>query len=161
VAHVGRDYPVHLRRDLNLNCFNNRNGLPRAWSCTFDNKGGSIGLALNGKTMFCHAQDESTFEFAKWIGDYETHASRNVRLEVFLTSTQGEVGKGPWLYIRDKVYGNIAVYKSFVANLTAYGEIAMQWDETFRPHPELWVDAVTQRVTPTAVRWTEYHRIYG
>lgn len=161
MAHTGKFYPVHFRRDLNYNCRTNNRGLPRAWKITFDNKGGTVGIALQGKTLYALAASERSFLYADWEGDFKPVAGRMIRLQFQITDIEGEVGKGPSLRIIDSVHGTLALYKPFIVHLTSYGEITLQWDESVQPHPELYIDPVTRRVVCVAVPWEEFHTVYG
>lgn len=161
MAHVGMFYPVHFRRDLNWNCFNNSNGLPRAWKVTFDNKGGTVGIGLQGKTLYALAASEETFQYADWEGDFKPIAGHQVRLQLELTATEGEVGKGPSLRLIDQSKGILAHYKPFIGPTRSYGEITLQWDEAIQPHPELYIDSVTRRVVCLAVPWLEFHTVFS
>lgn len=161
MAHVGRDYPVHFRRDLNLVVTNNRRGYARAYDCFANDKSGSIGLALNRQAMHVHAVDETTFEFAKWTQDYQPVAGFNVKFTIELSPTKGDVYKGPSLEIRERSIGILATYSALVPGTAGYSTITWNVDLASLTHPTLYNDTVTLRAGAQAIKWTEYHSIYG
>lgn len=161
MAHVGVIYPVHWRRDIALNLTNYRVAYGRAYSVTVDGKSGSLGLAMQGVPFYAHAQDETTFTFARWQDAYKSFHGRDIRWEGLISATGPEIGTGATWTLRDRLLGPLAVYKPFLGQLHAYQELPSTLVDGSLSHPELYNDTVTLRIIPDAVKWETYHHIYG
>jgi hypothetical protein len=161
MAHVGKFYPVHFRRDLNLNISNNNAGYPRAYDCFANDKQGSLGLYLNRVPFHCHAVSERTFQFAKWDQDYQYVRGFYVKFTLTLSGGRQDVYDGPGLVIRERSLGILATYLKRVAGTAGYKQLVLQLDIGSITHPTVYDDQVTQRAGAQAIEWTEYHNIYG
>lgn len=161
MAHVGKFYPVHFRRDLNLRVTNNRGGYARAYDAFANDKGGTVGVALNRKAMHCHAVDEKTFEFAKWTQPFQPIAGFNVRFTIVLTPTQGDVDVGPLLIIEERSLGVLARYETLPSGALGYSVFDFMLIPGSITTPAVYDDPITLRAGCQAIKWEEYHQIYG
>jgi len=161
MAHVGKYYPVHFRRDLNLDLFSNTFGIARAYGCQSQHFTGSVGSALNSRRLIANAVDEPTFQLANWLSEYELVAGRQVRFNIESSVVFGFPQLLMRVAVEDQSLG-ILGYGSVLRTTftTGYNQVHAYWVPTF-PYPALFSGSVgLSRWDLRAVEWEEYNVLH-
>lgn len=66
MAHVGRFYQLHFRRDLSIDTGNNNRGYAHAYDVGWSDITGIVGGPMTGDFVRCNAVAETSFNGAKW-----------------------------------------------------------------------------------------------
>lgn len=158
MAHAGKYYPVHFRRDLNLNQSTNNFGLARAYAVRSSLYTGTVGVPLNSKRIICHAVDEPTFQFAKWESEWFTCGTRTVRWLLECSLAKGYPTELMRVQIFDQVIGLLGYSSIITANHLTYRNLAGAWVQASSTHPDLLYGFVNStRNNVDAVDWAEYN----
>ena len=81
MAHKGKQYPVHFRRDFNLDVSTNNIGIAKGYSLACHDCSGSVGVVLSTRLVHCKAVDETTFQGLKYESSVMHIGSRFVQFK--------------------------------------------------------------------------------
>jgi len=71
MAHIGNVWPVHFRRDFNLNATNNRFGWANRYLAVASVLGTGFGPVLNGAQFLCDPQPQPRLDELAWQSPYK------------------------------------------------------------------------------------------
>lgn len=137
MAHSGRFYPVHFRRDFNLNLMSNNSGFPKGFIFDGTSLTGSIGHYLDLHSVLCPARDEVVLPTPFWQSDATPGGGRTFYIQVTsaidgisgITTLRGSVF--------DSVAGEIGRFSGPRKSQVSYGVWGGEWSRTFVPRPDL------------------------
>lgn len=159
MAHSGKIYPVHFRRDLNTNSRNNSTGFAKAYGLTSENAQGDVGSRLAGRRWLCIAVDERTYPGLHYVSDYQTIAGRDIRFE--LVGDQNTWNANPAMLgeIRDRLLGHLGSFGNGYGTSGRYESGTGSYRFFDEPHPELFRVISPTIVSTGAVRWAEWNAL--
>lgn len=89
MAHTGKQYPVHFRRDFNINLQNYVLGYARAYFFFWQGYAGDLGVAVGHQEFRCDAVDETSFNGLKWRSPVYVLDGHQVYTELRTTVADG------------------------------------------------------------------------
>lgn len=95
MAHVGKNYPLHLRRDLGIFSLDNRDSLSKAYWLTIDRATGIIAPALVPMAIVAVEIDPGA-DYALWISPPTILSGRTLVLKLFMSPTT-IIGGDAWM----------------------------------------------------------------
>lgn len=107
MAHIGRFYPVHFRRDLNLDLTNNNRGYAKYYVAGCNGLAGIIGAYLVNNLVRCLAVEELTFKLAKWKSANIVHGGRTFHYELTVTTAMGFPDNAIRIEVIDHAFGMV------------------------------------------------------
>lgn len=159
MAHLGKVYPVHFRRDFNLNVTNNGAGFAKAYNCFFAGASGTIGAELRVKPLVCIAKDETTFAGMKWESNFEPRAGYYVKFvaaTIFPPTPNDILIRGE---LTEQTLGSLGVATFGALNQFVYNSLNMHWDPLSLTHPALFAMGSTQFTQFDRVRWAQWNNL--
>lgn len=159
MAHSGKTYPVHFRRDLNINSTTNNTGWPRAFGLTSDNAFGTVGSNLLGHRWVCIARDEPTYPGLLYESEYITISGRDIMFR--LVGDQTTFNTNPALLgeINDRVKGNLGHFGQGYAPTGHYQQGSGSYRFFEDPFPDLFRVVFNTNVVTGAVLWEEWNNL--
>ena len=161
MAHVGKFYPVHFRRDLSLNLRQFDAKYARAYNTIVLQAEGTLGIKLNGKSLYVHEKDGPTFEMAKWESEFTTVAGRSVAWLAVIAPGVGDPETGPEWQLIDSVLGSLARYRPYLPPPISYVDLPARLVPGSITHPTVYRHNLSGEVRAGAMLWKEYHNIFG
>lgn len=150
MAHRGKYYPVHFRRDFNLNLNSNASGFPMGFRFDGGSLAGAIGVWLNLNRVLVPARFEHTAPRPYWLSEKISGGGRNFYVQIDpdldgnsgITKLKGEV--------LDSVAGEVGRFSGVRSSNVSYGVWQGTFDITFVPQPSIFqpVQASTWNTSP-------------
>ena len=159
MAHLGKVYPVHFRRDFNLNVQNNSVGFAKAYNHFFAGASGTIGVALQTKPLVCIAQDETTFAGMKWDSGWQPRAGYSVKFSCETTFPPGAADILVSGELREQVIGILGTAVFGTLNQFVYNSFNFHWDPLSFTHLALFGLGSNLSTQFDRVRWAQWNSI--
>jgi len=159
MSHAGRNYPVHFRRDFNLNSQNNNVGFAAGYNCSFAGASGTIGAALAHAPLIAIAADIHTFNGMKWKVDPTMAGGHSVTMELKTVTPPPTVDILILAELFDSVVGSLGVAQFGVLNIFTYTNFNLHWDPLSFTHIGLFAMGSTQFTQCGAIRWPQWNNL--
>jgi hypothetical protein len=137
MAHIGKNYRLHFRRDLGTGISNNNRSL--AWSYTVGaaDIGGTVGGPLTSMNVLVEPVDERTFNGAKWQSAYQTISGRQIRYVIECSTANGFPTNVCRVRVEDSLLGNLVEANAVRIQNQDYGFIEAKQLYSGPTHPAL------------------------
>lgn len=159
MAHIGHNYPVHFRRDFNLNVTNNSAGFAKGYNHGFAAASGTIGLALSTAPLVCIAQDETSFAGMKWTSDIVLRAGHPVKFECQTIEPPSFLDILIRGELTDVVLGSLGICTYGALNVFQYRTLNFRWDQLSLTHPSLFFVGASSITQFDAIRWPQWNNL--
>lgn len=159
MAHAGKRYPVHFRRDFNLNVTTNSVGIAKAYALTSQSGFGVVGQALPGKRFVCITRDETTFPGAIWESESQSVGGRDISILIVCDPAKVNSGIVAMLQMIDSSAGAIGQASIGGINLKSYTNFQVSWDQQFTPRRDLFLPHIGTTGILAAVLWSEWNNL--
>jgi len=159
MAHKGHNYPVHFRRDFNLNVGNNSVGWARAYNVFFVGSTGTVGEALIAKPLVAIEADGPIYPGMKWNVSPVSRAGRTIS---FLMNTILPPGTADILIggqLIDSVLGSLGTCRFGALDIFGYTNFNFRWDTSSMTHPSLFFVGPSTFTQCSAVRWPQWNNL--
>lgn len=159
MAHIGKNYPVHFRRDCNLGCKSNRVGYPKGFVIRTTPQPGLIGSNWNGRRFLCIAVNEDSLTELRWESEELNIVGRWVRCVCWLPIS--EVNEGPlvrWEFF-DRIKGSICRGGAAVPGGGQRNNASGGLEVFYSPHPELWSGFAPSITLCDPILWPEWNSL--
>jgi hypothetical protein len=154
VAHIGKDYELHFRRDLGTQIANNRNSFAKRYDVGAAFLGGSVGNALVNDLFRCNAFNEHTFNGATWQSNFFPAGGRLVRYVLECSLNSGFKETMLRVTVEDQIVGNLIVVDAIRNKNAGYATIEANDIVVPATHPLLLsTDGPNALFQAFAVRW--------
>lgn len=153
MAHLGKLYPVHFRRDWSTQLRSYRSAFARRYVLLFDDSAGTIGSHVDDARPLFVAVDERTRDVPRW-----EVAPTNINGRIvtgFIECTQVNIqGEMEWrCEMFDSVQGSLVRATGGYAVNRRYRMMAARWDPAYFPHPSLWSSSPGNFWNLAALKW--------
>jgi hypothetical protein len=159
MAHRGHNYPVHFRRDFNLNSSTNNNGFAKGYNHDFQQAIGTIGQALHGHPLVMVAYDESTFNGMRWKSPVVAAGGHYVHFEcttVFPASPADIRIEGQLI---DESLGPLGDAVAGFLDQFFYRSFNFHWVPFSFPYGDLFGMSTSSFTTCGAVLWQQWNNL--
>jgi hypothetical protein len=112
MAHVGKFYPVHFRRDLGIDLNDNRAGYAKRYDVRMGSCSGTVGNVLDHLFLRCNPIDEKTFNGAKWQSSFIPAAGHLIRYTIEASSAVDYPRNSLRLTVEDQLLGMLAQFNA-------------------------------------------------
>lgn len=159
MAHAGKAYPVHFRRDLNVNSVTNNEGWPRAFGLISSNGQGEVGLHLAGNRWVCIAQQEKTFHGLLYESQYITVNGHDVMFRLTGNQDTWDTSASMQGLLIDRVKGTLGRFGNGYGTTGRYHSGSGSYELLFSPFPDLFRVFDSVVVATNAVLWEEWNNL--
>lgn len=156
MAHLGKDYPVHFRRDWSPDVGNYRIAHARDYFFICRSASGTIGGSLPVAGIRCKAFNERTADVPEWRSAPTNVNGRSVTVIITLTSLQPSNVMGNRIEIFDAIQGSVARGTGVTAATSGYRILAGHFDQSWKPHPALFDSSTGVIWNCEAARWSDF-----
>jgi len=154
VAHVGKIYRLHFRRDLSLQVSNNRNGLSFEYDVELIGVTGSIGSTLNTRTIRLHQTGPLDGSVAFWTSGDFVNTGHLLRYDLHTVLNGAHTGINIRLVITDSALGKIWEQEGSLTHQPDYAAWSASAGDIVFQHPPQMTQAPSGGfMTIVAVRW--------
>lgn len=157
MAHSGKQYPVHFRRDFNINLTNFMFGYAKAYFFFWQAYAGDLGVAVGHQEFRCDAVDETSFNGLKWRSPVYVINGHQVYTELRTTVADG------WDFIQqiaelwDLSHGLLVNVKALQNGAFTHERIISSGNSNTAPRNDYIAPISNQSSTAAlAVRWARY-----
>jgi hypothetical protein len=159
MAHSGRVYPVHFRRDWNLDVFNNNRGYGRGyvWSC--DGGFGTIGIAMHGLGFNLVAVNEDSADQPIWESAVQTVAGRKIGIVQSLVYNGTLKRVEHSAQVTDSIVGSLAIYRGIVAAGLSFNQLQMNLDNASVTHPLIFLPTQSSSARSVVMNWAKWNSL--
>jgi len=159
VAHSGKRYPVHFRRDFNLNSRTNNVGFGRGYRFSTQGCLGDVGLVLSHTALNCTDVDAKTFDGLKWESTPRTLGGRLVHVQIVITWDKVNKRLLQAGQLIDSVKGTIGKFSGIVPQSGEYGQLNFAWDAFFHPEPTLFGATIFATASAKVIEWSAWNNL--
>jgi len=137
MAHVGRLYPLHFRRDLATDVFDNKKAFGKRYDVGAAFIGGTVGGPLTGMRIRVNPVDERTFNGAKWQSTYVPVSGHLIRYVIECSLSKGFPTNIVRVKVEDLSLGNLVEANALRSKNAGYGLIEAKQLYSGPTHPTL------------------------
>lgn len=159
MAHAGKNYPVHFRRDWSLDVPNYNQAAGRGYRFIAGDTFGTVGLWLRSNLVDCIAYEETSFQGLKWRSHWTPAAGRSIRVQMETSIANGFPGFFWRGEVIDSVKGTIGKFSGKAAGFSNYKIISGLWDAQFHPEPDLFGASTLSTHGATAMNWSHWNSL--
>lgn len=156
MAHAGKYYPLHLRRDWAPDLTNFSRAHAKDYYLFSPSSFGTIGDHLSHNELRAREYLPVVSEPPEWRSDWTLVNGRLVRIIVKLTSVHPLGFMGNSFEIFDSVQGSVARATGGVSTVGGYASLAGHYDQTWKPHPTLFDSSPGTIWNLNAVPWSDF-----
>ena len=154
MAHIGRFWELHFRRDLGIDLTNNNRGLARAYTVGASGWGGTVGGPLTSSFIRCDAVDELTFNGALWRSPFQNIGGRLIMYELETSISAGYPDYIMKVTVIDLAVGILVANRALRIPRADMGFIEAKQNYTAPTHPTiLHANSPSDFFQAAAVRW--------
>ncbi len=159
MAHRGKTYPVHFRRDWNLGVTNNSKGFAKGYYVFTPGGFGSLGAALKGKKFTCVTFDELTFSGLKWKSAKQSVGGVQMRCEMTTSIAQGfPIAVATGQIIADGI-GVLINFRGPQPVNFNYGSLKLGFDPGDCPNPAYFSAGADRSINANAILWNDWNNL--
>lgn len=111
MAHKGKDWPLTLRRDFNLNVFTYQHGLPKTWHLHWGQFFLLPGFLLDNTDWLCHEGPMPNEHTLLWRSVFTPFFPFLIRARVELAISGVPAGASRRIYLEDAIAGDVMVVR--------------------------------------------------
>lgn len=137
MAHVGKFYELHFRRDLGTQIVRNAESFARRYDVGAAFLGGSVGNALVNGRFRCNAVDERSYSGAKWLSNFFPAGGRLVRYILDCSTPSGFPDTMMRVTVEDQSAGVLIAVDALRVENATYGFIEAKKITIPATHPLL------------------------
>lgn len=156
MAHLGKNYPVHLRRDWAPDVSNFNAAHARDYMFTSRSSSGTIGGSIPNSGIRCKAYNERTLDVPEWRSAPTNVNGRSVIIVAKLTTRHPLGFMQNHVEVFDAIQGSVARGDGVQAGANGYRILAGHYDQSWQPHPALFTSSPGVVWNLEAVPWSGF-----
>lgn len=137
MAHVGKIYPVHVRRDWSTEIFTYRMAAARTYMFITNTCAGTIGGHLGNFELVAEEYMPRAVDIPEWRSPFTLINGRNVQIVLNLTTQNTDGSMQHKMEIFDSIQGSVARGSGTWVPNYKYAQLAGTFDQSWQPRPVL------------------------
>lgn len=159
MAHKGKTYPVHFRRDTNLGNVTNNKACARAYNVTFAEGAGILGDVLWRHPLVAIAVNENDGSLPHWKSDPVTLSGRTVWCDFHWLDNPISHFTGVAGTLHDLVAGRLADFVASAPYGASQGFYRGSMDPRTFDNPQIYFTSSPYIVSLDAVKWEQWNAL--